>query len=74
MDQLENESPTEAKAPSVPIGRRKGKNMLNTKSNKAPPETSSIIIAISQHPNTDGADDNDLKYNFIKIIEALKEE
>ena len=40
----------------------------------APPEPSGPTIARHEHANTDEAEENDLKNNFMKMIEALKEE
>ena len=44
------------------------------KSKKAPPETSGSTTARPEHPNADEAEENNLKNNFMKMIEALKEE
>ena len=40
----------------------------------APPGTSDSVTAKSQHSNADEAEGNDLKNNFMKVIEALEEE
>ena len=39
-----------------------------------PLETSGSTIARFGHPHTDEAEEHDLKNNFMKMIEALKEE
>ena len=49
------------------MGRRQCKNTFNT-------ETSGSKSARPEHPNTNEAEENDLKNNFMKMIEALKED
>lgn len=39
-----------------------------------PPVTRGSIPSRPEHPNTDEAEENSLKNNFMKMIEALKEE
>ena len=57
------------------MDRQQCKNTLNNiNSNTAPPEVSGSTTARSQHPNADGAEENDRKNNLMKMIEALKEE
>lgn len=43
-------------------------------SNTAPSGTSGSTTVRPQHPNTDEAEENDLKNNLIKMTEALKHE
>lgn len=51
------------------------KNPLhNIKNKTAPQETSGSTIARPEHPNEDEAEKNDHKNNFMRKIEALKEE
>ena len=54
--------------------RQQGNNTLNnTKTNTAPPETNGSIER-PEHSNADEAEENNTKNNFMKMIEALKEE
>ena len=39
-----------------------------------PPESRDSTPKRPEHPNTDEAEENDLKNNFMKMIEALKED
>lgn len=57
------------------MGRQQYKNTFNSiKSNMAPTESSSSTTERPEHPNSDEAEENNLKNNFMKMIEALKEE
>ena len=57
------------------MGRQQDRNTLNSiKNNTAPRETSGSTKARSEHPNSEGAEENNLKNKFMKMIEALKEE
>ena len=57
------------------MGRQQGKSTLSTtKSNTTPIKTSGPTTARLEHPNTDEAEENDLKNNFRRMFEALKEE
>jgi hypothetical protein len=38
----------------------------------APPEPGYPTSPISEYPNTPGSQENDLKFNFIMMIEAFK--
>ena len=40
----------------------------------APPEPSGPTTGRPEHPNPEEAEENNLKYNFMKMIETLKEE
>ena len=54
---------------------KQGKNTLNTtKNNTTPTKTSDSTTARLEHPNIDEAEENDLKNNFRRMFEALKEE
>ena len=54
---------------------RQGKNTFNTtKSNMTPTKTTGPTMARLEHPNTDEAEENNLKNNFRRMFEALKEE
>ena len=54
---------------------RQGKNTLNnTKNNTTPIKTSDPTIARLKPPNIDEAEESDLKNNFRRMFEALKEE
>ena len=72
---LEEEQTTRATEPTCTnwrkkIGRQQWKNTYNNiKSNMASPEMGGSTTT-SQH--TDEAEENDLKYNFMKMIKALK--
>ena len=48
--------------------------LKNKTCSTAPPETSDSTVARPKHPNTDEAEENDIKNNFMKMIETLKEE
>jgi hypothetical protein len=51
------------------------KNTINkSQANIAPPEASYPTTASPGYPNTTEAQENGLKYNLIKILEAFKEE
>ena len=53
---------------------RQGKNTYNTtKSNTTPVKTSGPTTAILEQPNIDEAEENDLKINFRRMFEVLKE-
>ena len=57
------------------MGRLHYKNTFNnTENNMVPPEISASISARPEQPKTDEAERNDIKNNFIKMIEVLKEE
>ena len=57
------------------MGRMQYKNTFdNIKSNITPPETTGFTIAILELPNAEEAEANYLSNNFMKMIEALKEE
>ena len=54
---------------------RQGKNTLNTtKNNMTPTKNNGSISARLEHLNVDEAGENDLKNNFRRMFEALKEE
>ena len=54
---------------------RKGKNTHNTtKSNTTPVKPKEATIARLEQPNIDEAEENDLKNNFRRMFEILKEE
>lgn len=57
------------------MGRQHGRNTLNnTKNNTATSETRDSTARRHEHSNTDEIEENETKNNFIKMIEALKEE
>lgn len=57
------------------IGRQQGRNTLNnTKNNIATPEARDSTVRRHERSNTDVIEENETKNNFIKMIEALKEE
>ena len=56
------------------MGRQQGRSTLNNiKSNRIPPETSGSTTARPEHPNTDEAEENNLKNNFMKMVEEIKD-
>ncbi|CAH7300164.1 AC109844.1 [Phodopus roborovskii] len=61
-----------------PLEEEMGRQYKNTSKNKktymAPAESRDSIQARSEHPNTDEAEENDLKSNFMKIMEDFKED
>ena len=53
---------------------RQGKNTLNTtKSKTTPTKSSDSTTSRLEHSNTDKAEENDIKNNFRRMIEAFKE-
>lgn len=60
------------------MGKRQCMNTFNnvkrTMANMMPPELSGFTRGSSELPNTDKAEENNLKNNFMKMTEALKEE
>ncbi|MGE9715022.1 RBD-like domain-containing protein, partial [Escherichia coli] len=57
------------------MGRRQYKNTFNNrKINMIPPESRDYTPARHEHPNTDDGEENNLKNNFMKMIETLREE
>ncbi|ERE67187.1 GTPase IMAP family member 3-like protein [Cricetulus griseus] len=57
------------------MGRRQYKNTSNNrKTNMMPPESRDSTPVRPKHTNTDGAEENNLKNNFMQIIETLREE
>ena len=71
---LEEELPQELQAQPISIGVQMGKQKKmntfnNIKSNMATLETSDYTTARPEYPNTDKAEENDLKNNLRNIIE-----
>ena len=69
----------EAKTLSAPIGGRDGRcqckdSFSNLKCNKVAPEPSGHTTGRPDHINPEEDEENNLKYNYLKIIETLKEE
>ena len=57
------------------MGRCQCKNSFNNlKSNKIAPEPSGHTTGKPDHPNPEEAEENNIKYHFLKTIETLKEE
>ncbi|ERE70014.1 olfactory receptor [Cricetulus griseus] len=57
------------------MGRRQYKNTSNNrKTNMTPPESRDSTPARHEHPNTEEAEESNLKNNFVEMIESLKEE
>ncbi|ERE73234.1 heterogeneous nuclear ribonucleoprotein C-like 1-like isoform 1 [Cricetulus griseus] len=57
------------------MGRQQYKNTSNNrKTNMTPPEPRDSIPARHEHPNTEEAEESNLKNNFMEMIENLKEE
>ncbi|ERE67208.1 WASH complex subunit FAM21 [Cricetulus griseus] len=56
------------------MGRRQYKNTFNNrKTNMMPPESRDSTPTRPEHPNTDEAEENYLKNNFMEMIEILKD-
>lgn len=57
------------------MGRHQYNNTFNNlKGSMVTPESSGLMTGRSEYPNPEEAEKNDLKYNFMKVIETLKEE
>ena len=56
------------------MGRRQYKNtFINLKHNMVTPDHSGHMIGWPEHPNSEKAEETGIKYNFMKMIETLKE-
>ena len=56
----------------MPKGQHKN-SIRKTQNNMSPPEPSHLTTALSEHSNIPEAQGKDLKTNFMKMIEVLKE-